>query len=160
LQSLREIPVLLESTAELDRDRGAYLLVLENDRLKEVPVGGLGTLGFYPGYYVYVGSGMGSLGARTARHFRKSKKRFWHIDYLTPEHLAPVRLYLIRRTDRIEFELAKRLKIMASGVVRGFGSSDSSADSHLFFFAEPPFKNPAFLRMLLDFRTFTEGTSV
>ena len=159
LGSLREIPLDLEPIEKLGRDRGAYLLVLENDRPQVVSVGSLGRLRLHPGFYVYVGSGMGALRARTARHYKKTKKRFWHIDYLTPEHVQPRRLYLIRGTDRTESALAKRLKPLASTTVRGFGSSDSRDDSHLFFFETPPFRNPEFLRMLLDFRTFTERTA-
>jgi sugar fermentation stimulation protein A len=159
LGSLREIPLDLKPIEKLGRDRGAYLLVLENDRPQEIGVGSLGRLFLHPGFYVYVGSGMGTLRARTARHYKKIKKRFWHIDYLTPEYVHPRRLYLIRSADRMESALAKRLKPLASTAVRGFGSSDSSEYSHLFFFEKPPFRNPEFLRVLLDFRTFTERTA-
>lgn len=38
-----------------------------------------------PGQYVYAGSayGPGGIGARLGRHFRRDKKRHWHIDHLT-----------------------------------------------------------------------------
>jgi sugar fermentation stimulation protein A len=156
LNSVRDLPVDLHPVRNLGRSRGSYLLVLENNRMKKVAVGSLGEVRLPPGFYVYVGSGMGSLAARAARHYRRSKKHFWHIDYLSPEHMKPVKLFVIRRSDRIEPALADRLKAISSMGVGGFGSSDSRADSHLFFFEKPPFRNPDFMRLVLDFRTFTE----
>jgi sugar fermentation stimulation protein A len=158
LDSVQQIPVDLDQVRILEKNRGSYLLVLENNRMKKVAVGSLGEVQLPAGHYVYVGSGMGSLEARAARHYRRSKKRFWHIDYLSPEHLKPEKLFVIRRSDRIEFELAKRVKSLASMRVPGFGSSDSRADSHLFFFNTPPQRNPDFMRLVLDFRTFMEET--
>ena len=158
LDSVKEIPVNLELPGMVSRNSGTYLLLLENDRMRRLQVGGLGQVTLQRGHYVYVGSGMGSLEARAGRHFKTRKKRFWHIDYLTPEHLKPKKLYLIRRPDRIETAVARRLRAVASGCIEGFGASDTGAGSHLFYFDAPPSGDRDFMDTVLDFRTFTERT--
>jgi sugar fermentation stimulation protein A len=156
LDSAEEIPVRLDLLDGMDLNRGTYLLIMENPLDKRVKVGALGDVDFPRGYYAYVGSGMGSLESRVRRHFRTRKKRFWHIDYVTPHHLKPIRQYLIRRADRIESALAVALSDIASRCIRGFGSTDSSAASHLFHFDHAPFRDRRFMDLLLSYRTMTE----
>jgi len=154
MDTLQELPVDIHvRTAE---DRGSYMLVLYNDRPLSVEVGRLGNIDFEKGYYVYVGSGLNSLKARLSRHRRSRKKRFWHIDYITPEYFKLIKSYTIHRTDRIEGHIADRVRSIAHASVRGFGCSDSSAFSHLFYFQTPPFRNSRFINIVLDFRTETE----
>ena len=62
--------------------RGVYVLVVSIDEPASLKVGRLGRLSFKKGLYAYVGSGQVGLRARVARHLRRNKKRFWHIDYL------------------------------------------------------------------------------
>jgi len=77
------------------------------------------------GRYVYFGSanGPGGIRARCARHFRRQKKRHWHVDWLT------VRAPSVRAAafpNRSECSLAA-CALEISGVlvpVEGFGSSD------------------------------------
>ena len=156
LHSLREIPVDLDYTRRNIGDRGSYMLVLENSRDLKIEVASLGARYFRKGYYVYVGSGLKSLSARVNRHARAQKKKHWHIDYITPEHFKLRKVYIIRRTDRIESSIAGRLRSIARAEVAGFGASDSSAPSHLFHFNTPPFRSGPFIDLLLDFRTGTE----
>lgn len=154
--SLREIPIDLDYAGRNRADSGSYLLVLENSIDRKIEVGRLGFRNFRKGYYVYVGSGLKSLGARLRRHRRSGKKKFWHIDYVTPEHFKLRRTYTIRRPDRIEHLMVERVRSIAQAEVAGFGSSDSSASSHLFYFQTPPFRSAQFIDIVLDFRTGTE----
>jgi sugar fermentation stimulation protein A len=154
MDTLRELPVDLHVRA--GEDRGSYMLVLYNCRLLSVEVGSLGNIDFKKGYYVYVGSALNSLKARLSRHRRSRKKRFWHIDYVTPEYFKQIKSYTIHRTDRIEGHMVDRVRSVAHASVRGFGCSDSSASSHLFYFQTPPFRNSRFMDIVLDFRTGTE----
>jgi sugar fermentation stimulation protein A len=132
------------------------MLVLENSRDRKLEVASLGACLFRRGYYVYVGSGLKSLCARVGRHTRTRKKKHWHIDYITPDHFKLRKIYIFRRNDRIEPIVAGRLRSIAQGEVAGFGSSDSSAPSHLFHFNTPPYRSRPFIDLLLDFRTGTE----
>lgn len=154
MDTLRELPADLHVRA--GEDRGSYMLVLYNGGPLSVEVGSLESIDFKKGYYVYVGSGLNSLKARLNRHRRSRKKRFWHIDYVTPEYFKLIKSYPIHRTDRIEGHMADRVRSIANASVRGFGCSDSSALSHLFYFQTPPFRNSRFMDIVLDFRTGTE----
>jgi sugar fermentation stimulation protein A len=154
--SLREISIDLDYAGRNRADSGSYLIVLENSIDRKIEVGSLGSRNFRKGYYVYVGSGLKSLGARLRRHRRSGKKKFWHIDYITPEHFKLRKTYAIRRPDRIEQLLVERVRSIAQAEVAGFGSSDSSASSHLFYFQTPPFRSRQFINIVLDFRTGTE----
>ena len=121
------------------RATGAYLLLLRVHRNRALDVGGLGRLPFRKGNYVYIGSGMGGLDARVARHFRPDKKVKWHIDRL----LAGAELVgavLFQSKERNECELARScLSFAGAGAVRGFGSSDCRCPGHLVFIGALPF---------------------
>jgi sugar fermentation stimulation protein A len=131
--------------------KGGYILIMQNKHNMELDIGKLGRVKFEQGYYVYVGSGMGGVYERTKRHSRKDKKKHWHIDYLTPEYMSIKRIYIIRREQRIEELLAQRIEKISYRGVKGFGASDSSLASHLFFFASPPHHMRAFTDIVLDF---------
>ncbi len=149
-----EVPVMLDR-ARGAKDRGSYVIVLHNVERSRIRVGALGEIGFEPGYYVYVGSGMGGLDGRIKRHGMLKKKHRWHIDYIAPRPMKIVKSYPIRREDRIEGPLASRMNALCNGRVRGFGASDSAHASHLFYFYDPPHENERFISALLDFKTFT-----
>lgn len=120
--------------------RGVYLLVVHFSGETTRNVGALGRVHFEQGFWVYVGSAMGtgstSLEKRLARHFSKNKTIHWHIDYL------------LDNPDVIEFAVCgegnRRLEcILAQAIAkdpefengpRGFGSSDCRAGctSHIF----------------------------
>lgn len=138
---------------------GTYLLVLENSSMKRIDVGKLGRVRFSKGYYVYVGSGMNGLDCRVARHYRTKKSTHWHIDHITPRHMPIVRCYKIRSALRLEEMIVKRCEKIAPGNIQGFGSSDSSRRSHLFFFPSPPHERRDFLDIVLDLMTFSENSN-
>lgn len=133
------------------KDRGSYLLVLRLDEGKRIRVGRLGTLSFRCGYYVYVGSAMNSLSSRIARHRRLRKKLHWHIDYLRQGADGVVALP-IRSSRRDECDVTKSLsKVLKKGPT-GFGASDCSCATHLFFSARDPLGQTAFHDVLQRFR--------
>lgn len=152
LERLR-LPIDDEAAARCSEDRGAYLLALRIDEELLCPVGSLGPQRFDPGHYVYVGSAMGGLSARLARHLRKSKSLHWHIDYLLARlPRRSVRALPIRSPHRLECPLAREVAALAAGSVPRFGSSDCRCPSHLYYFPENPLHSEAFLRVLLHFR--------
>jgi sugar fermentation stimulation protein A len=159
LSGVTGIPIDWRRTRAHCTNAGSYVLVLRNDEDRRLRVGRRGPLRFRRGYYAYVGSAMGSLDARVARHLRKRKKKFWHIDAITPAPMPVERAYPIRRADRIEGALAARVESVCDSPVEGFGASDAAQDSHLFYFAKPPYRLRPFLDVILDFRTFTESVA-
>jgi len=124
---------------ETRREPGTYVLVMELGQATRMTIGGLGIQHLGQGYYLYVGSAMGGLRGRVARHLRKDKRLHWHIDYLLraatvvevwyrvgPERLECAWAGALRRSGRVE------------AVVRGFGASDCRCWGHLFFSKERP----------------------
>ena len=139
------------STTDSLNYRGSYLLIMQNKHSIELDIGKLGKVKFEQGYYVFIGSGMGGVYERIKRHSRKDKKKHWHIDYLTPEYMSIKKIYVIRKAKKIEELLAQRIEKISYRGVKGFGASDSSLASHLFFFASPPHHMRAFLHIVHDF---------
>jgi Uri superfamily endonuclease len=108
-----------------------YVLVIEVGENINVNVGALGNLNFEKGIYIYVGSAKKGLRKRVERHLRKSKRKFWHIDYLlSDERVNVLKVFTVQEP----FDECGVAKIISErGVpVRGFGSSDCRCISHLF----------------------------
>jgi Uri superfamily endonuclease len=120
---------------------GTYALVLAAAKRKRIFVGRLGILDVRPGFYVYVGSALGSggLAARIGRHARQEKTLRWHVDYLRAV-TDLVEVWFRPERRRRECSWAKRLSGMPGAEIRrlGFGSSDCGCRSHLFFFEQRP----------------------
>ncbi|MGD0094390.1 MAG: GIY-YIG nuclease family protein, partial [Planctomycetota bacterium] len=125
----------------LDSRPGTYALVLECRDEKRIRIGRIGTLNMRPGFYIYVGSalGPGGLAGRVLRHARRSKRRRWHVDYLTAA-TSLVEVWLARGPQRLECQWARAAGRLPGAEVplKGFGSSDCRCRSHLFFFAARP----------------------
>jgi Uri superfamily endonuclease len=116
--------------------KGIYTLVVEIAAPLSVEVGLLGRLTFSDGLYLYTGSalGPGGLNRRVARHLRRQKALFWHIDHLLASKGVSVKLAIWGTTDEnLECELNRSLKLSFRTAARGFGSSDctESCSSHL-----------------------------
>jgi Uri superfamily endonuclease len=103
--------------------KGVYILILSVGKDISVNVGALGRLDLKRGQYAYVGSAQSNLEKRVERHFKKDKRRFWHIDYLLyDDNVGVSRIFYetARRSEecRIARELSNR------GLpIEGFGSS-------------------------------------
>ncbi len=111
--------------------KGSYVLVIEVLDDLEIEVGRLGRIDFGKGFYMYVGSAMNNLEKRIRRHLREEKKRFWHIDYLL-EHAEIKEVVCFESEKKQECVLAEYLKESFDSI-KGFGCSDCSCKSHLFF---------------------------
>ena len=123
---------------------GTYAVVLTPNQCRPVKIGKLGLLQVREGYYIYVGSalGPGGLKARIAHHKKISDRPRWHIDYLrTVTHL----IELWYSFDSIRREhLWADIIANANGVTApfpGFGSSDCTCKSHLYFLNSKPAVN-------------------
>ncbi len=115
----------------LPRSTGAYLLLLRVSRTT-VAIRRKTPETFSPGWYIYAGNayGPGGIAARVARHFRRGKRRHWHIDSLTDK----ADLWALAVPGGAECDLIARLKASPDFSVpaRGFGSSDCRiCESHL-----------------------------
>ncbi len=94
-------------------------------------VGKLGTINFSSGIYAYVGSAQTALEKRIARHLRKEKCIFWHIDHLLQDPNAKILKVFTKAAEKQE-ECRIAKKIAAKGeTVEGFGCSDCICTSHL-----------------------------
>ena len=116
--------------------KGTYIIVLKNQQQQTFNVGKLGSITTQPGYYVYIGSAMGpgGIAARLAHHARISRRPHWHIDYLragTSFHQA----WALESEERKECEWAGVFAASddAKQPMQGFGSSDCSCTTHLYF---------------------------
>jgi len=112
--------------------KGVYILVVSVSKDINVNVGALGSLNFEKGLYAYVGSAQNNLEKRIERHLRKTKQKFWHIDYLLDNANVEVLKVFHKKAGRLEeCKIAKNISEI--GVpVKGFGSSDCKCKSHLF----------------------------
>ncbi|MGE3271411.1 MAG: DUF123 domain-containing protein [Chloroflexota bacterium] len=102
-------------------------------------IGRLGLVCLPAGWYVYIGSALGGLGARISRHARQEKRPHWHIDYL----LAAGRLDTVAvhvGTARIECATAQAVARLPGGrlPVPRFGASDCRCSAHLVSFQTAP----------------------
>ena len=111
--------------------RGTYVLLAYVPYDLALSVGELGTLNLKPGYYAYVGSALGGLERRVARHVLGEKKLRWHIDYLLTRAKL-VDIVVAESEERKECAVAGELAKTLAGT-QGFGSSDCRCESHLFY---------------------------
>ncbi len=121
-------------------DKGIYCLVFGNPACTAT-VGALGEIAFRKGWHIYTGSALGSGGlARLSRHIAlsraKDRKPKWHVDHLSLSGNFSLR-YTVHAatTERYECRLAEAL---GGASVPGFGCSDCSCPSHLFYRATDP----------------------
>jgi Uri superfamily endonuclease len=120
---------------------GTYALVLKSTKTATVRIGKLGSLQLQPGFYVYVGSahGPGGLHARLAHHLEPTGRPHWHVDYLR-QHTKPQEVWFCCDRTLWEHRWAHCLGMQrgASVPLAGFGSSDCTCETHLFFFRSRP----------------------
>ena len=132
-------------------DSGSYIVILRLKKNEKISVENLGNIRFKKGYYLYVGSAKRNLSKRIARHQRKRKNLFWHVDYLRQytDHCASLP---VRASTDLECEISDALNNISQWNIPGFGSSDCNCNSHLFGMRDDPALSPQFIKLLLDFR--------
>jgi Uri superfamily endonuclease len=114
------------------RLKGIYVLIIQINQAIQPKIGALGELAFTEGLYAYVGSAQNNLELRVARHRRKEKRLFWHIDYLLNNEAAKViSVYHKPGCKTEECRIASLLEANAQPIA-GFGCSDCSCSSHIF----------------------------
>jgi Uri superfamily endonuclease len=117
--------------------KGVYVLVVSVSKNIRVKVGALGSIDFENGLYAYVGSAQNGLEKRIARHLRKAKRKFWHIDYLLDnEFVSVVKLFYKEAEKPEECRVARKMGERCFPVV-DFGCSDCGCVSHLFMLKDP-----------------------
>jgi sugar fermentation stimulation protein A len=133
------------------RDSGSYILLLHLTKGVRIEVGKRGVKVFRKGWYLYAGSAKRNLKKRMARHMRKRKNLFWHIDYLreAADRCIPIP---VRSSTPLQCPMAKRLFEIADWPVPEFGSSDCDCNTHLFGMHTNPLENPLFIEMVQRFR--------
>jgi Uri superfamily endonuclease len=126
--------------------KGIYILLIHLNRDIAITVGSLGTREFKESNYVYVGSAQKGVEQRVARHLKKEKRLFWHIDYLLNDGAAEiVEVYVKPASKEEECQVAAKICEKAEPVA-GFGCSDCHCPSHLFRLrhsGNPSFSGPA-----------------
>ena len=86
------------------------------------------TISMEKGLYIYVGSAKRGLGKRLARHVKKRKNRFWHVDYITCRRDTAVQaIYL---SPYPECETLRAVSQLGTLFGRRLGSSDCRCQSH------------------------------
>ena len=118
------------SRDNIPEEKGTYILKIKLKEPRTITYG-KNRKRFKRGYYFYVGSAMGesnNLRRRIERHLREDKKLHWHIDYLL-QYGTVKEVYI--SGEAVECEVARDLSFLKS--IEGFGSSDCSCKSHLFF---------------------------
>lgn len=114
--------------------KGIYLLELELSVTQYIEAGRPGSILFKKGIYTYVGSafGPGGLRGRLGHHLRPVSKPHWHIDYLK-QSASIIKISVFQSNRDYEHKLALELSEKLNIPVPGFGSSDCSCPSHLFY---------------------------
>ena len=112
--------------------KGIYILLISVDKDISVEIGALGRRNFRRGLYIYVGSAQNNIEKRVKRHFAKTKRKYWHIDYLLGDsHAEVVKAFYMEAGKPDECRVAQRLGETAKPII-GFGSSDCKCKGHLF----------------------------
>jgi sugar fermentation stimulation protein A len=106
-------------------DKGAYILGLFLPEIRRILTRGTEFIKLKKGYYIYAGSALKNLSLFS---------------------------FPVRTCDDIECEIAKGLMEIADATIEGFGSSDCSCRSHLFWFRGFPLTNSRFVKLLQYFR--------
>ena len=135
--------------------KGIYILVLSIQRATKLPIGRLDSTAFEKGIYACVGSAQNNWEKRVERHCRRTKKRFWHIDYLLGDQSVSILSAYLCEAPRGE-ECRVALAISSIGTpIKGFGSSDCRCASHLLqinnsFDFKKLMKTPGFITLNLS----------
>ena len=101
---------------------------------ERIIIGKRGEIQFPSGWYVYVGSALNGIEQRVRRHLSSSKKMHWHIDYLL-QNAQIVDVFYKESDKREECIVAQKFSESCHGI-EGFGCSDCSCRSHLFYGSE------------------------
>jgi len=145
-----DVPVMTDKTNAVEKNCGIYLISIQMEK-EILEIGALGERQFEKGWYLYAGSAKKNLKSRVSRHMRKRKRMHWHADYLIASSVKTKAFPIYTEKD-LECTLVGDLMEIADDRVEGFGSSDCSCPSHLFYFRDDPLQNRDFLNLLFHYR--------
>ncbi len=113
-------------------ERGSYALIVDLPADCFIAAGRLAPTVLRAGRYVYLGSALGGLRARVARHRRTEKRRHWHVDYLL-ERGTVAEVWIALSAESLECLLAAHLAANPGGslAIPRFGASDCRCPGHL-----------------------------
>jgi len=116
--------------------KGIYVLIIQVSEEIDIDIGALGKIAFMKGLYAYVGSAQTNLEQRIKRHFRREKRKFWHIDYLLENETAKIVKVIFKKASKAEE--CKTAKVIGERgePIGDFGCSDCNCKSHLFHIEE------------------------
>jgi len=118
--------------------KGTYTILIVCKQAFRTRLGRLGLVNVEKGFCLYTGSALGdgavSLEGRLNRHFRASKKRRWHVDYLTSHPKCSVSFAVYVKSPKhlecsVNQAIARALDVKA--LLPHAGSSDCRCQSHL-----------------------------
>ena len=112
--------------------KGVYVLLIRLESGFSEIIGALGEKHFDEGFYAYVGSAQMSLEGRVRRHFKKEKRKFWHIDYFLGNPFVRIQSVYYKEALRSEECAIAREIGKRSVAISGFGCSDCTCKSHFF----------------------------
>lgn len=112
--------------------KGIYCLIIRVKKDIKVKIGSIGHLNFKKDLYAYIGSAQNNIDKRVERHIKKTKARFWHIDYLLAKKETLIKKAFYKKADKKEECRIASLLIKSETPVNGFGCSDCNCCSHLF----------------------------
>ncbi len=116
-------------------DKGNYCIIIEVLKDSRIKIGAKGFMNFNKGYYVYVGSALGSLSTRIKRHLSDDKKKHWHIDYLLLNKNTKIKQVIYTYcTKKIECDVSHNIDESSVDYIKLFGCTDCKCMSHLYFF--------------------------
>ena len=116
-------------------DKGNYCLIIKMKNDCTIKIGAKGNIDFKKGYYVYVGSALGTLSNRIKRHLSNDKKKHWHVDYLLLNKNTEIKEVIYTYcTKKIECNIAYNIQEDATNYIESFGCSDCKCMSHLYYF--------------------------
>jgi len=118
--------------------RGIYTLIIQLKASVSIKISALGRIRLPRGMYLYTGSARGSgassIEGRISRHLRKTKRNFWHIDYLLKHELSQILAVVYSETKKsaeCKVNQSIRRELGASSPAAHFGSSDCGCETHL-----------------------------
>ncbi len=111
--------------------KGIYLLLMNLSKDRKIKIGKRREELFKKGIYLYVGRSMRDVEKRIERHFKKRKKKHWHIDYFVEYGEIKKVIILPSENKKLECQIAEFLENLFIPI-KNFGCSDCKCVSHLF----------------------------
>lgn len=141
-------PKVLEKEA---KDRGAFALIFEMEKSKDIDCGELGKVFFEKGFYIYISSEGENLTKRLSRHQRKRKTIQWPVDALRNESTW-ITAVPIRSGEEIVESFAKEVKTIVKGEIKDFIKEGRKQPSPLYHMDVNPIHEKEFMDIVEEFR--------